>query len=796
MPGVAEVAAIGGFEPQYQVEVSSFKLRSVGIPLAQVAKAVCDANVNTGGKVVEENGLEFVVRGVGLLNPTNVIAELEQIAIGIQNDTPIYLKDVARIQRGGAFRRGTLDVDGKEVVGGIVVMRTGQNAREVTAAIQEKIASISPGLPAGVSIESFYDRSELIDATVATLKDALWKEMLLVILVHVLFLWHFRSVLIVTIPLPLSILGAFGLMKVAGVTSNVMSLGGIAIAIGVLVDAGIVMTENVLRRAETRGSQEWLGLVRSACLQVGRPILFAMLIIVVAFLPVFSLTGEEGKLFRPLAFTKTFAMLASLVAAVFLVPVLCAYLAKGHVTPEERHLTMGPLVRIYTSVLDWALRKPWLVVNGALLILVGTTVLAVGLPAGWNRWLAGNNFPRLASVTRGLGSEFMPALNEGSLLFMPVLSPGVSLNEVKRVLAWQDRVIRELPEVESVAGKLGRADTATDPAPIEMIETTVLLKPEYLRTNRSVLGIPIPWTVRNPEWRPGTTRESLVAELTEKLSLVPGYVAGFLQPIENRVLMLNTGVRGQVGVKVLGADLNEVQSVADRIKELVDKIPGAIGVAASRLQGQPYVEAKVDRRAIASHGLSVAKVMEAVELGIGGREVSTIINGRERISLQVRLQRGERTDVEQLRNVLVATPTGAHIPLGMLAEVKRTRGANVIESENGQLRAYVQMNVRDRDLVGFVDELKRRVTETIEPNLPAGTSIAYSGQFEDLLRARQTLLLIVPASLLLIFMLLLMLYRSVQEAAHVLLAVPFALSGGLYLQFLLGYPFSVAAWVG
>ena len=796
LPGVAEVAGIGGFEQQYQVEVSSFRLRSVGITLAEVAAAVRDSNLNTGGQVIEENGLELVVRGVGLLNPANMIGDLEGVVVGFTEDRPVYLKEVATVQLGGAFRRGTLDVDGREVVGGIVVMRTGQNAREVTRAIEKKIAAISSGLPAGVSIESFYDRSELIDATIDTLNDALWKEVLLVVLVHVLFLWHFRSVLIVTIPLPLSILGAFGLMKLTGVTSNVMSLGGIAIAIGVLVDAGIVMTENVLRRAESRGTHDWLELVRASCLQVGRPILFAMLIIVVAFLPVFSLSGEEGKLFRPLAFTKTFAMMASLLVAVFLVPVLCSLLARGRIIPEEKHLTMGLLVRGYTGLLDQALRHPALILIGAAGILFGTAVLALGVPGSWQSWLVKNDLTRLAHLSKGVGSEFMPALNEGSLLFMPVMAPGVSLPEVQRVMAWQDRVIRELPEVQSVAGKLGRAETATDPAPIEMIETTILLKPEYVRTNKSILGVPVPWTIRNPEWRAGMTQQRLVAELTEKLSAVPGYVPGFLQPIENRVLMLNTGIRGQVGVKVLGEDLDTLQSVAERIEELVQRIPGATGVAASKTLGQPYLELNVNRQRIAQHGMSVANVMEAVELGIGGREVSTIIDGRERVSLQVRLARGERTDVERLGDILVATPSGTHVPLGMLAEVKRKRGPNVIESENGQLRAYVQMNVRDRDLGGFVAELKRQIRETIEPTLPRGTAIAYSGQFEDQIRARNTLMMIVPASLLLIFMLLLMLYHSALEAAHVLLAVPFALSGGMYLQFVLGYPFSVATWVG
>lgn len=802
---VAEVAGLGGYERQYQVAVSSARLKAMNLPLARVLEAVREANVNVGGSVVAENGLEFVVQGAGLLNPDKAIQQLENIAILERGGTPVLLKQVADISLGGAFRRGVLEVGGHEVVGGIVVMRSGADALQVTKAIQERIEAITPGLPEGVTIRPFYDRSELIGDTVATLQNTLWKEILLVTLAHVIFLWHFRSILIVTLPLPLAILGSFLAMKWFGVTSNLMSLGGIAIAIGVLVDAGIVITENVLRVTEreqiSKGREltngERIVLTVAACQRVGRPLFFAMMIIIAGFLPVFSLSGAEGKLFRPLALTKTFAMITSVILAITLVPVLCSILARGRVRAEGRHPMMRLLVRLYEPLLAAALNRRRTVIGSALLLLVVAGVLAIGLPGAWHQVLRDQGWNRLAAMTAGLGSEFMPKLNEGSLVLMPVLAPGVSLSEVKRVMAWQNEVIRQSPEVLTVAGKAGRADTATDPAPVEMIETTIRLKPRQVDGQRSILGLfNIPGRIPNPDWRPGMTTEMLVAEWTQKLRELPGSVPGFLQPIENRILMLNTGIRGQVGIKILGDDLAGVKSKATEILELVSVIPGARAAVASRQLGQPYLNVKVDRQAIGVHGLATAEVMQAVEVGIGGREVTTVIAGRERIPIQVRLQRSERTDIERFRDILVAAPNGAHLPLGLLAKIERATGPSVIESEDGLLRAYVQMNVRGRDLGSFVADVKQVIAEKILPSLPEGMAIEYSGQFEDQLRARRTLQLVVPMSLLIIFMLLLLMYRSGAEAAHILFAVPFAVTGGLLLQFALGYPFSVAVWVG
>jgi copper/silver efflux system protein len=795
--GVAEVASIGGFVRQYQIELSSTKMRAAGIPMQEVLMAVEQSNLNVGGKVVEENGMEFVVRGVGLVTTA---ADLEKIVVRELEGTPIYLKDIATIQLGGDFRRGTLDIDGREVVGGIVVMRTGENAMEVIRAVKEKIGQISPSLPPGVKIKSFYDRSELIDRTIDTLRHALIEEVILVTLAHILFLWHFRSILIVTVPLPLSILISFILMRYFGISSNIMSLSGIAIAIGVLVDAAIVMTENVIRHAEQAEdakrrkleasgmdpakitdkhvaltAEERLRVTLEASRQVGRPIFFAMVIIILAFVPVFALGGQAGKLFHPLAFTKTFAMIGSTLLAVSIVPVLCAALVRGPFHSEQKNIVMRTLLRIYDPLLDWALRFRKLVLSLAALLLLTAIVIAFGLPRPVVDWLDRRQWTGAAQFVRGMGSEFMPPLNEGSLLFMPVLLPSTSLPEVKRIMAWQDRVIKDTPEVVSVAGKLGRAETATDPAPIEMIETTIMLKPQA-------------------EWRDGMTREMLVSELSSKLANVPGYVPGFLQPIENRILMISTGIRAQVGIKILGENLDQLQAMAFEIEKVVQKVPGAAGVAPSRVQGKPYLDIELNRTAMARYGLRAQQVLEAVEVGIGGKNVSTTIEGRQRFPIQVRLQRIEREDIERLGEILVATPSGKFIPLGQLATIKRVVGPSEIASENGRLRVFVQTNVQDRDLGGFVKEVMERIQRDVV--LPKGMTIEYSGEYENQLRAQRTLSFIVPSVLFIIFLLLYIVYGQVKEAAHVILAVPFALTGGVFLQFILGYNFSVAIWVG
>jgi copper/silver efflux system protein len=822
VPGVAEVASIGGFVKQYQIELSNTKMRAANVTMSEVIAAVQNANLNVGGKVIEENGAEFVLRGVGLVESTE---DLELVPIKAVDGTPVYLKDIATVQIGGDFRRGALDINGHEAVGGTVVMRTGENAKAVIERIKQKIAQISSSLPPGISIKPFYDRSTLIERTIDTLKHALVEEIILVTLAHIIFLWHFRSILIVTLPLPISILISFLLMKEFGITSNIMSLTGIAIAIGVLVDAAIVVTENVIRHAERaeegkgaplNAAERW-EVTRVACKQVGRPIFFAMAIIILAFVPVFALTGQEGKLFHPLAWTKTFAMIGSTLLAVTLVPVLCSLLVRGPFHREEHNLVMRFLLKLYDPALNWALEHRKSVVSAAALVLALALVTAFGLPSGWVKDLRDQGWNRTADLAQGFGKEFMPPLNEGALLYMPVLMPKTGLTEIQRVMSWQDTVMAGVPEIEMVAGKLGRFDTATDPAPTEMLETTITLKPEWISTNRTLLGfIKIPRVMRNPEWRKGMTVEKLKAELTEKMKLVPGYVPAFLQPIENRILMLYTGIRGQVGVKIFGDNLDAIQQKAYEVERVVNMIPGAAGVSPSRVQGKPYLNVKVDRRALARYNLSARDVLEAVEVAAGGKNVSVTIEGRERFPIQVRLERGERDDIEKIGRILIASrgPMASsgmnaaasgngsvtssesqpltYIPLAMVAKITREIGANEIASENGRLRAYVQANVQDRDLGGFVNDVEQALKQVDWGNM----TYEMAGEYENQRRFVRTMQVVFPIVLLIIFVLLFMVYHSALEAAHVMLAVPFALSGGVFLQKLLGYNFNGAVWVG
>ncbi len=758
-------------------------------------------------------------------------------------------------------------------MGGTVVMRTGENAKAVIERVKARIAQIAPSLPPGISIRPFYDRSTLIDRTIDTLKHALLEEIILVTLAHIIFLWHFRSILIVTLPLPISILISFLLMKEFGITSNIMSLTGIAIAIGVLVDAAIVVTENVIRHCEqaeeekrkkysvfsvqtspTVGSDtkslntdalntehssrltaaETLEVTLTACKQVGRPIFFAMAIIILAFVPVFALTGQEGKLFHPLAWTKTFAMVGSTLLAVTLVPVLCSLLVRGPFHSEDRNIIMRLLLKIYDPVLNWALRHRKTVISAAATLLALALLTAFGLPRAWVKEIRDAGWPNTANLVQGFGKEFMPPLNEGSLLYMPVMLPKTGLSEIQRVMSWQDKVLAGVPEIETVAGKSGRFETPTDPAPTEMLETTITLRPEWLPTNRTVFGfIKIPRVVRNPAWRDGMTVEKLKAELNEKMKVVPGYVPAFLQPIENRILMLYTGIRAQVGVKIYGDNLEALQRKAYEVEAVVKQIPGASGVSPSRVQGKPYLNVKVDRRALARYGLSARAVLDAVEVAIGGKNVSVTIEGRERYPIQVRLERSERDDIEKLGRILIAAPnamagggkevagSGAggggggmgggtaspapgstaasggspaltYIPLAMVAKITREIGANEIASENGRLRAYVQSNVQDRDLGGFVSAVEAAIQKLDWGNM----TYQMTGEYENQRRFTKTMQVVFPAVLLIIFVMLYMVYHSALEAAHVLLAVPFALSGGVFLQKMLGYNFNGAVWVG
>ena len=753
VPGVAEVASVGGHVQQYQVDVDPNKLRAYSLSLSTVVEAVQRSNNNVGGNVVEQSGEWAVVRGVGLIES---VADVENVVIGAQNGTAIYVRNVADVKLGNAFRTGALDKNGKEAVGGVVIARYGVNTLEVIDAVKQKIAALQSGLPQGVRLVPFYDRTQLIDRATHTLKRALIEELLLVTLAHIIFLLHFRSILIVTIPLPLAVLMSFLFMKYMGISSNLMSLSGIAIAIGVLVDAGIVVTENAFRFLEKRKVDPkdrrlvWQTVLDSTKL-VARPVFFSMVIIVLAFIPVFALTGQEGKLFHPLAFTKTFAMIGATIIAVTLVPVLCTFLLGGKFHSERANPVMRFLQAIYRPVLTLALRHRLITVLTAATLFSGALLLSLGI-----------------------GKEFMPPLNEGDLMFMPVTDPAISIDEALKITSRQDEILKSFPEVEWAVGKSGRAESSTDPAPVNMNETIVHLKSP-------------------DQWRAGLTRERLIAEMDERLRM-PGVTNIWTQPIINRIDMLTTGIRSQVGIKIFGNDLKALEDVSRRVADVVKAVPGAVDVYPERISGAPYIDIKINRTAAARYGIEVATIQDTIEKGIGETNLAVTIEGRRRFPVRVRYAPQFRSSPDALGQIPITSPTGAPIPLAQLADIRSVEGPSMISSENGLLRGTVLLNVRGRDVGGFVDEAKNVIQKQVQ--LPTGYYIAWSGQYENQQRARQRLMIVIPIVLLIIFGLLYITYHSALEALHVLLAVPFALTGGVYLLWLLNYNFSVAVWVG
>jgi len=753
VPGVAEVASVGGFVQQYQIDVDPNRLRQYALPLSAVVSAVRESNLNVGGNVLESNGAWLIVRGVGLIASVD---DLKKIVIGAANGTPVYVEQVANVHVGNAFRVASLVKGSSEAVGGVVVARTGVNTKVLIDAVKARIAQIAPGLPDGVTIVPFYDRSTLIERAADTLRRALVEEIVLVTLAHIIFLMHVRSILIVTIPLPLAVLISFLGMYYAGISSNIMSLAGIAIAIGVLVDAGIVVTENAFRFMEQRGvdprdrQRVWETVLESTRL-VGRPVFFSMAIILLAFIPVFALTGQEGKLFHPLAFTKTFAVLAATVVAVTLVPVLCSLLLGGTFRREDANPIMRGLQRLYRPALEAALTHRLITVAVAGLLFVGALL-----------------------VGRGIGSEFMPPLNEGDLMFMPISDPSISLEENTTIAAKQNAVFMSFPEVAYAVAKVARADTSTDPAPLNMTETIIHLKPAE-------------------QWRAGMTLDRLRAEMSRAVQL-PGVSPIWTMPIINRIDMLTTGIRSEVGVKVFGTDLTTLEALARQVADAVRTVPGASNVYPEQVTSGQYLNIAVDRAAAARYGIGVGEVQQVIETAVGETVLTTTIEGRSRFPVRVRYRPEDRADPQALARVLVGAPDGAQMPLGQLARIDHARGPAMISSENGLLLATVLLNVQGRDVGGFVQEARETVARAV--SLPAGYYIGWSGRWENQERARQRLQIVIPIVLAIIFILLYVMYGSVVEAAHVLLAVPFALTGGVYLLWLLGYNFSVAVWVG
>ncbi|MBU2568253.1 MAG: CusA/CzcA family heavy metal efflux RND transporter [Elusimicrobia bacterium] len=749
--GVSEVASVGGFVKQYQIDIDPNKLLIYGVQLGEVFNAVRNSNIDVGAKVVEKGGMEFIVRGVGFIKK---IEDIDNIVVGSYKGTPVYVKNIATVQLGPEFRRGVLDKAGREAVGGVVIVRYKENPLAVIIRVKQRIKELELGLPQGVKIVPFYDRTELIKNTINTLRDTLILEIIITIIVVFFFLRHFMSNLIVSFTLPLAVLVSFIVMYYLKVDSNIMSLSGIAIAIGTLVDMGIIIVENSYRHLVLDGGKRpRLEVIFEAAKEVGSAVITAILTTVVSFFPVFALESQEGKLFGPLAYTKTFALLAAVFIALTLTPVLCYYLLKGRLLPVEENPAGRVLVKYYEKILRWVLA------NRKKFLLIPAAVLAVSL-----------------FIATRIGREFMPPFDEGTILFMPVVSPSVSLTEAQRIMQIQNRIIKAFPEVDSVVGKSGRAETATDPAPVEMFETIINLKPKS-------------------KWRKGVTKEKLIHDMDAALKF-PGVANIWTQPIVNRIDMLATGIRTPVGVKIFGSDLKELERIADEIKRIVQGVKGAEDLYAERITGKPYLEIIPDRQQIARYNLTMRDVQDVIEMAIGGENLTTTVEGRERYPVRVRYLRELRDSPEKIRRVLVPTPAGNQVPLGQVAEIRLTEGPAMISSENGMLRAYVLMNVRGRDMVGFVEEASKIVAEKIAGKLPAGYSIQWSGQFENQVRAKKKLSVLVPISLFINYMIIFMCFKSHRKSLTIFAAIPVSLSGGILLLAIYGYNFSVAVWVG
>ena len=759
IPGIAEVASVGGMVKQYQVVLDPFRMASFGVTHAEIVSAIQSANQESGGSIVEMGEAEYMVRASGYLGSLNDFRAIPlRTTVG---GVPVTLGDVATIQIGPELRRGIAELDGEgEVAGGIIVLRQGADARSAIRAVEQKLDELQASLPDGVEIVTTYDRSKLIDASVENLTYKLIEEFIVVALVCLLFLWHARSALVVIITLPLGVLAAFIVMRFQGVNANIMSLGGIAIAIGAMVDAAVVMIENAHKHLErwehenpdaVLATKERWRIIADASKEVGPALFFSLLIITLSFLPVFTLQAQEGRLFAPLAFTKTYAMAAAAILSVTLVPVMMGWLIRGKIPSEDANFLNRWLTRIYRPGLDWVMRRP-----KATLAIAGVIFLTTAIP-----------FTRL-------GGEFLPPLDEGDLLYMPSALPALSPGEASALLQRTDRLIKSVPEVETVFGKAGRADTATDPAPLTMLETTIRFKPR-------------------DQWREGMTPDKLVEEL-DRVVKVPGLANVWVPPIRNRIDMLATGIKSPIGVKVSGDDLEEIERVALEIEGIAKAVPGVSSALAERLSGGRYVDVDIDRAAAARYGLNIADVQQIVAGAVGGANIARTVEGLARYPINVRYPREIRDSVDKLRALPLLTPSGQQITLGTVARVGVSDGPPMLKSEQGRLTGSIYVDVRGRDLTSVVSDLQEAVSASID--LPAGVSLSYAGQFEYLTRAYERLQVVVPATLVIIFLLLYLIFRRVDEAMLIMGTLPFALSGGYWLLYLMGYNQSVATAVG
>ncbi|MCB1055371.1 MAG: efflux RND transporter permease subunit [Acidobacteria bacterium] len=749
--GVSEVASVGGFVRQYQVEVDPVKLRAYGLGLEQVENAVRRSNMEVGGRLLEVAEKELMIRGRGYLRSPDDLGKA--VLTTGPGGVPVLLREVARITVGPEIRRGVADWNGEgETVGGIVVVRAGADTRETLRRVRARLEELRQGMPEDVQVSVAYDRSGLIDRAVSTLGRTLFEELVVVSLVCLLFLFHFRSAFVAAVSIPLSILLAFLVMRFQGLGADIMSLGGIAISIGVLVDAAVIMVENAHKHYEEwRGKRSHFEIILRSAQEVGPTLFFTLLVITVSFLPIFTLEDQEGRLFKPLAFTKTYSMAMASILAVTVIPVLMVWFVRGKIHREERHPVSRLLRALYRPVLRFALRWRWPLLVAMTLLVVSTVI-----------------------PLEHIGSEFMPPLWEGDILYMPTTFPGISITKAKEVLQQTDKILRTFPEVESVFGKAGRADTATDPAPLSMIETTVVLKDPS-------------------EWRPGMTHAKLVQEMDRAIRF-PGLTNSWTMPIKTRIDMLSTGIKTPVGIKVAGPDFSVLQDLAEKVETVVKAMPGTASAYADRVMGGTYLDFEVDREAAARFGLEVADVLRVIETAIGGRNVTWTVEGLERYPVNVRYSRELRENLDQLRQVLVTAPGGAQVPLAQLARLELRDGPPGIKSENARPNAWVYVDLTTSDVGGWVEHARREVAKQVE--MPPGYTLFWSGQYEYMERARHRLLLIVPLTLLLIFVILYLHTRSVVETLIVLSAVPFSLVGSVWFLDLLGYNWSVAVWVG
>ncbi len=751
VPGVAEVASIGGYVKQYQVEVDPDKLYAYNIPIQKVRQAIKRSNNDVGGRLVELGETEFMVRGLGYIKS---IEDIENIPLGVdKNGTPILIKQVANVQIGPELRRGIADWNGEgEAVGGVIVMRFGENALKTIGLVKDKLEELKKGLPEGVTIKTAYDRSGLIERAIDNLSWKLVEELLVVALVSIIFLLHFRSAFVALFTLPMGILISFLIMYFQGINANIMSLGGIAIAIGAMVDAAIVMIENAHKHIESdKGKKDHWQIIIDSSKEVGPALFYSLLIITVSFLPVFTLQAQEGRMFKPLAFTKTYAMAGAALLAVTIVPILMGYFVRGKILPENKNPISRILIKIYKPIIHWVLRFRWITIGTALLILVITI------------------FP-----LNKIGSEFMPPLNEGDLLYMPTTDPGISITKAKELLQQTDKIIKSFPEVHHVFGKIGRAQSATDPAPLSMIETTIMLEPKE-------------------KWRPGMTIEKLIAELDNAIQF-PGVTNAWTMPIKTRIDMLSTGIKTPVGIKIMGPDLQVLSDLGAEIAAVIKDVEGTLSVFPDKAVGGNFFDFDIKREEAARYGLTVGDVQDVIMSAIGGMNVTYTVEGLERYPVNVRYSRELRDNLSSIKRVLVPTPTGVQIPLSYVADINIKKGPPVIKSENSRRTAWLYVDLRGIDVGTYVKNAKKVVEEKIK--FPEGYSLVWSGQFEYMERAQKRLNVVVPITLLIIFLLLYFNFKNFSESFIVMLSLPFALVGGIWFMYLLDYNFSVAVGVG